>query len=90
MRLPSCENVTKNRKETAGTEMNPEVEGVARKVTPSKYRSVEKELAIQREGRESSNHSQAGEKVVKSFKGRGVSHLDNLPEPVQRSRDSDK
>lgn len=41
--------------------MNPEVEGEARTVTPSKYRSVEKELAIQREGRESSNHSKAGE-----------------------------
>lgn len=51
MRLPSYENVTKNSKETAGTEMNPEVEGEAQKVTPSKYRSVEKELAIQREWR---------------------------------------
>lgn len=36
VRLPSCENATKNRKETAGTEMNPEVEGEAQKVTPSK------------------------------------------------------
>lgn len=65
MRLTSYESVTKNRKETTETEMNQEVEEKllmeeeARKVTPSKYRSVEKV-----------SHSKGRERVVHPSKGK--------------------
>lgn len=72
--------VTKNRKETTETEMDPEVEekllmkGETRKVTPSKYRSVKKV-----------SHSKGGGKSSSSIQRLRRSHL----EPVQRPKQSD-